>query len=265
MRRLLALLLAAVSAELAAGRTWTNDQGQTLEAEFVRLRGTTVTLRDGEGNLVPAPVARLGEADQKWVDEYRDLARSRVWGDAQPPLRGRFEAFAEGGVSVAAAGGVVVVPFKSLAAADWENLEALHAHLERELPATAQSARRRARAAEPPADAPEREWVNTQGRKIVARYAGFEAGKAVLWVGSKRFLVPPSSLSEGDRRWLAQDGVARLMGDLGKTAAMAGELAVAAGAKAAGAVPGDGIAGAGPPADGVETIPPPPTDQAEGP
>lgn len=264
MKRQIAVLLTLALASFANARTWTNDQGQTLEAEFVRLRGTTVSLRGEDGKLVQAPVARLGEEDQKWVEAYRDLARPREWGSApqvagaQPPVRGRFEAITDDGVSIAAAGGPVVAPFGKLTSADFENLQALYQHLGRELPATLLSARRKAQAAGPPKDAPEREWLSTSGKKIVARYGGTEGGKAVLWVGAKRFAVAPSKLSPADQRWIAQENLTRSLTGAQQAAA---ELTQAAMAKAMQAA----LGGAQPPGgQPPEALPPeapqPPAD-----
>jgi hypothetical protein len=59
----LALLL-AVS---AAGRTWTDTQGRTLEADYVSSTSTAVTLRRDDGRTFTLDLSRLSDADRSFV------------------------------------------------------------------------------------------------------------------------------------------------------------------------------------------------------
>ncbi|TWT99545.1 hypothetical protein Pla108_04880 [Botrimarina colliarenosi] len=213
LTRLLPLAL-LVAGGPAFGRTWTNDEGQTLEADFVRLRGPTVYLRGEDKKLVPAPLNRLSEADQQWVERYKELSGPREWATGGEPVRGRFELVREDGVSVSGAGDPVVVPFAKLSPADWQHVEAYHTHLERDLPDGFAAKRREAKAAEPPENAPEREWTDARGRKITALYGGAKGKAALLWIQGKRYEYPLAKLSPDDRRWVAQQCLQQLMADL---------------------------------------------------
>ncbi len=62
--RLFAILtLILVSAH---GRTWTSTDGRTIEADFLRLKGELVVVNRA-GRTLKIPLAKLSEADRKWV------------------------------------------------------------------------------------------------------------------------------------------------------------------------------------------------------
>jgi len=56
----------------AAERTWTDQQGRTVMADFIALTGETVSLRLKDGRQADLPLSRLSEADQTFA---RDLAK----------------------------------------------------------------------------------------------------------------------------------------------------------------------------------------------
>lgn len=51
----------------AEGRTWTNTQGKTLEAEFVKLDGQKAVLPRAGGQTVTIPLNQLSKADQDFI------------------------------------------------------------------------------------------------------------------------------------------------------------------------------------------------------
>lgn len=51
----------------AEGRTWTNTQGKTLEAEFVKLDGQKAVLTRAGGQTVTIPLNQLSKADQDFI------------------------------------------------------------------------------------------------------------------------------------------------------------------------------------------------------
>jgi O-glycosyl hydrolase len=63
---LVALILTLTVAWDAAARTWTDKQGRTIEAEFVRVAQGKVVLSRG-GKVVTVPLADLSDADQKFI------------------------------------------------------------------------------------------------------------------------------------------------------------------------------------------------------
>jgi len=67
--RIAALAWLAVRAGPVAAepRVWTDAQGKTVEAEFVRLDGATVYLRGADGKVFWAVLGMLSEADQQYV------------------------------------------------------------------------------------------------------------------------------------------------------------------------------------------------------
>ena len=51
-------------------RTWTSSDGKKLEAEFVSVTETEVSLkRDSDGKLFTLPLERLSELDQEFIEE----------------------------------------------------------------------------------------------------------------------------------------------------------------------------------------------------
>ncbi|QDV79714.1 hypothetical protein [Botrimarina mediterranea] len=206
----------AVTASVASARTWTNDEDQTLEADFVRYRSSdrTVLLRGENGKLVPAPIDRLSEEDQQWVEAYRDFVAPRIWGDPAKRQRGRFQVLRDDHVEVRLASESLSIPLKDLTAEDVAHLEALYAHTEEELPAYFATVKRTAVASRPPDGAVERDWTDAKGRTITALYGGTEGDQAVLWIKGKRYEYPLSRLSAADRTWVGQQKLGQLANDL---------------------------------------------------
>jgi hypothetical protein len=62
--------LTLLSAHPAAGREFTNAFGQTIEAEIQSVRAPNVVLVRGDGKTFVLPVAKLSEADQKYVKQW---------------------------------------------------------------------------------------------------------------------------------------------------------------------------------------------------
>jgi hypothetical protein len=205
-----------VAASLASARTWTNSEDQKLEADFVRYRSSdrTVLLRNEEGKLVPAPIDRLSEEDQQWVEAYREFAAPRIWGDPAKRQRGRYQVLRDDHVEVRLAKESLKIPLKDLTAEDVAHLEALYAHTEEELPPFFATIKRAAVASRPPDNAVERQWTDAKGRAITALYGGTEGDRAVLWIKGKRYEYPLSRLSAADRTWVGEQKLGQLASDL---------------------------------------------------
>ncbi|MBL9160328.1 MAG: redoxin domain-containing protein [Verrucomicrobiales bacterium] len=65
---LLGLLFAATFTN-ASARTWTNQAGKTIEADFVSLNGDQLVLKGANGKTYEIPLASLSEADQTFAKE----------------------------------------------------------------------------------------------------------------------------------------------------------------------------------------------------
>ncbi len=64
----LIFVLAGLIPVMAGARTWTNAEGQEVEAAYVRTEGESVVLRVN-GREIPYPLANLSEEDQEFVRE----------------------------------------------------------------------------------------------------------------------------------------------------------------------------------------------------
>lgn len=62
-------LLFVATLATASARTWTNQNGKTVEAEFVALNGETLVLKGDQGKTYEIPLASLSEADQSFAKE----------------------------------------------------------------------------------------------------------------------------------------------------------------------------------------------------
>lgn len=63
------LILIGLMAISAHGRTWTSTSGTSLEADYVSVRNSTVTLRKADGKLFEVGLQYLSAADRAFVKE----------------------------------------------------------------------------------------------------------------------------------------------------------------------------------------------------
>lgn len=81
---LAATFFATLSSLHAEPRDWTNHEGKTIQAEFVRVEGKNVVLKLQNGNSANFPIEKLSSNDQKWLQSA--IAQSPpAPPSAQPP------------------------------------------------------------------------------------------------------------------------------------------------------------------------------------
>lgn len=237
----------------AQGRVWTNTEGQTLEAEFVRIRGRDALLKTEE-RTITAPISRLVQEDQDWIERYRELTRSREWGKpGAEEVRGQFFGAKNGKVRLKHGSKVMMLPYDQISEDDWRQVEQALKHLEQEIPEDLLAFKPAAPAPSEKIDldaAIERTWTDAKGREIVAKYLGTSGPKVRLWMRDKEFVVPLARFSDADRSWVARQNLASLTGSFQKAMSAAGQVAIRAQMNAGGAPPapaGFGPAPGGPP------------------
>lgn len=76
IRLIVGLAICFAAAQIAAARTWTNRDGKSTEATFVRINGTTVVLLRGNKPLL-IPITDLSDADQEYVREQVIAGRKK--------------------------------------------------------------------------------------------------------------------------------------------------------------------------------------------
>lgn len=186
-------------------RTWTNDEGQTIEASFDRVDGRMAILKQ-EDETVRAPISRLSEADQDWIKRYKKLLRVRTWGQGEG-YRGRYDAVLGDMVHVSLGSAAHKVPFAELTPEDVAVLAAVHTMQEEELPAGLAAL---LPAEAPPAvgDSAPRDWTSDDGRTITAQYVRTEGDAVVIYRAGREFKVPLAKLSQDDQQWVAAIGAA---------------------------------------------------------
>jgi thiol-disulfide isomerase/thioredoxin len=81
----LMIFTALFGASSASSRSWTEAaSGRTIEGEFRKLNGDTVEVLRPNGTLLKLPLAKLSEADQKFVAE-QGTASSAAAGEVERP------------------------------------------------------------------------------------------------------------------------------------------------------------------------------------
>lgn len=200
LRFLLTMVVLLGSSGLAAAiefeaRTWTNDQGQTIQATLTGM-SRTVAFLDEDGKRINAPIDRLSEADQAYLDAARRLRRWRQWmTPSGSPARCRLQAVSPNGVKLEHEGAVHEVAFSRLADEDRALLSAVFANLDldgigpEELPALSRQ---------------QRTWTNNDGKAIAAELRAVEGDTVVLYFNHREWRVPLDSLSDADQRFVSQ-------------------------------------------------------------
>lgn len=228
-----ALLLLAASTAMA--RTWTNDKGESLEADILRIKGRTAILSSNGNKEIQAPIARLSPADQAWIERYKVLTQTREWGTPGKGVRrGQFHSVSDGAVQLKQGSSSASVPFEELSPEGWMRVYEAYELYEKEpeegfLLAKPVALQPRADGIDPLA-APMRDWTDVKGRVIRAAYLGTEGPNAQLFLRAKEVSVPLTRLSEADRKWVAEQKFARFRGGLQQATAAFAQMAMQASA-----------------------------------
>lgn len=118
----------------AEARTWTNTDGDTIQADLIKIRGRTVFL-DQNGKTIRAPIPKLSEADQAWIEKYQSLKGSRNWtlstGDV---IEGRYGELTEDAVVVKRGYERSTLKLEELSEADRQYLRDYLPMIEEEVP-----------------------------------------------------------------------------------------------------------------------------------
>ncbi len=166
---LLVFFVCAVAQAADKVRTWTDVQGRTMQAEFIReVDGDVAFLKDGK--LITIPLERLSEADQKAI---RELEANKVVPEEAKPA-GATPAF----VDPAARG--------------------------EKQPAAAASA-----AGPKDAAAENRVWTDAGSNKFMAKFVRVHEGNVVLLRGARTMTIAFDSLSTGDQAYVREVLTAR--------------------------------------------------------
>lgn len=203
-----------LAGSLAAARTWTNDEGETIEADLLRVKGRTAILSSSGSQEIQAPIARLSPADQEWIERYKELTDTREWGvPGEGTRRGQFLTVVQGNIRLKQGSSTTDVPFEELSPEGW--MLVYEAYELYEKPPSQQFLDAKPLALSPrdngvdPLTAPVREWTDVKGRSLRAAYLGTDGPNALLFLRAKEVPVPLLKLSESDRRWVAEQKLAR--------------------------------------------------------
>lgn len=103
MKYLVAFLAFAGLSITSDARTWTSTDGRKLEADFVSVTTTSVTVRNATGQTFTIPLDRLSQEDRKWVQSNPSPPSAKPGGSATPaanaphkPIEGPYAALVTG-------------------------------------------------------------------------------------------------------------------------------------------------------------------------
>ncbi|MCA9266066.1 MAG: hypothetical protein KDA60_19535, partial [Planctomycetales bacterium] len=221
----LTLVLGAMGAHSTFGafptRQWTDSQGRTIRASFVRIHEADVILNRG-GKTVRVGVNSLSDVDQQYA-RAKDLASdARMWQAGGKEIRARYVGSGGGKVQLNSLGREVEIPFAEMVDADrdfvrmqmeadgqTDELAAVGGPLVKphesetgqgELEDTNESL---ADAGATGIEQPGRTWTDRRGRTIEASLVRVEGGQVVLRANGSEKSVPLASLSGPDQVYVA--------------------------------------------------------------
>ncbi|WP_145281902.1 hypothetical protein [Pirellulimonas nuda] len=203
-RHLLITLLAfsAIGALRADARQWVNDRGQRVEGELIRVSKSMAYL-SVNGKTVEAPINRLSEADQAYLEAYQQAHKYRDWetrdGESR---RARFLRVEGETVTLQFRGEEIELKLSDLMDDEQRLVASVSEEAQPRSPRPAPFGQAPPEAA---ADAgPPRQWTSNDGKTITARFGGVEGGKVVLLMDGKEFRVPEDRLSAADQAYIAR-------------------------------------------------------------
>lgn len=199
----------ALNATDYSPRKWTNDQGETIEATLRRVSGKTAVL-DHNGEIVRAPINRLSEADQEWLESVRELKRWREWTMADGSTqRAKLEELDGEQLTLKSPSEEFELTLDQVSDADRELISAVYN------PSAMEESNASGLSS---GEVVTRNFTDNRGKTINAEYRGVEGDKIVLFFKDREWRVPLADFSAADQQWVAQ---AQLDGDLSSSSAIA--------------------------------------------
>ncbi|MEM7315306.1 MAG: SHD1 domain-containing protein, partial [Planctomycetota bacterium] len=174
-------------------RRWTDTNGQSVSATFVRVNGNTVVLKQGT-KILQIPFAKFCEEDQEYINSKRSSSQVHVWEINGRKVRGALKEYSEG---------QVVLTIKSrdrsfeLEMLSSDDVKYLRDTLER-------TGKLESLASTDPllGGADIRTWHDRKGRDVRAAFVGLDGDKVILRVKGKEKRLAISKLSDEDQRFL---------------------------------------------------------------
>ncbi|MEM8865712.1 MAG: zinc ribbon domain-containing protein [Planctomycetota bacterium] len=187
------LFLAAV----AGARTWTDDQGETFTATFLRVSGNIVVMNDGS-QVIHMPLDSLSSEDRAWVAACCSVEKKREWHTVTGgSIVGLFLRYESGKVVLRTGAGERSVWLDRLSRADRELLNrATDGDVPQQVPSSPTVVTTNL-----PSE--ERLWTSASGKEIVAEFVRIDGDRVVLRMKGKEYRVRLNRLSEADRQYVA--------------------------------------------------------------
>lgn len=181
-------------------RTWTNDKGETIEARLLRQSSTTAMLRQN-GENIRAPIDRLSEADQAWLEVAKTLGKFREWTMASGAKRkARLSHFDDGRLKIKENGAVIELSLNDLSTADQQLIATVFQGQTDTLTSTSTPLPNEDFT---PDEFAARDWTNINGKTILAEFRGMEGDKIVLFYKDREWRVPLWRFSADDKQFVA--------------------------------------------------------------
>ena len=218
----LLLLSPAANAEV---HTWSDNLGNSVEAEFVRLNGTTVVLKATNRKVIQLPLSDLTPGSQKLAQAEQTASKARDWKVDGKSQRGKYVGFVDGKAKIRIAGKVVEVPFGKLITADAnfvrnqlvvrgksDLLDSLPQQSSAPSllgggnpePASERSVAEFSLDSDADSGEPMRKWKDKNGKSVTARLVDANQKEVTLFVKAKQkeYTLPLSKFSREDQQYV---------------------------------------------------------------
>ncbi len=205
----LSLLTAANARADWLERKWTNTEGKSITARFIRST-PTMALLNQDGKVIRVPLGQLTQADRDWIGAAEELKKMREWrlldGTSH---RARLQDIEGDMLTLEVRSETIQLTVAQLNADD-QTLVAKVSVVAGPSGITSPA---------PAGGTTSRKWTDKNGKTIEAEFRGVEGDKVVLLFRNKEHRVPISDLSEGDQQFVQsqqqaqQEGIAIAQGE----------------------------------------------------
>jgi len=204
---LLSLLLLSLCCEAVAARVWTDNNGRSVNATFVRIFGEEVVLREPSGNVFKVPIRTLSEEDQAYLRSKLESQGFRVFTSVDgKQIEAQYLRIRDGKVFMKINDAPTSIPFDRFSLADQQYIreQAAAEGEQQEVPATTREL------------GPSRIWKDEDDNTIRARYDSIlPDGRILLAVDDDTMVIDVKKLSQADhehlRTVLEPQGLANLI------------------------------------------------------
>lgn len=207
--RILLLMLSVLflpQISTAATRQWTDKDGHTMSASFVRVSGDKAVLKRGR-RVVQVPLSDLSQEDRDYIDGLKKGSTTRLWTVNGRKLRGSFRKYENGNASIDLGSRTRSLALDTLSDEDVEHIRRMLEtngtldDLPESDPIKSGGIRGFSDPGIPAVKHRERTWTNDKGKEVEATFVRIDGENVILRRAKdgKELPVPLAKLSRSDQ------------------------------------------------------------------